>query len=90
METLSELFGKLKMLDPAKDGQQHAEDACMRAVHLNMLTMAGQPGAPSVLSASQWEFHHAIMQGKDLVVARPYRSWVMESVSFNLLDEWSI
>ncbi|KAF7875014.1 hypothetical protein EAF04_002186 [Stromatinia cepivora] len=62
-----------------------AGDACMRAVHLNLLTMAGQPGAPSVLTAPEWGFRHAIMQGKDLIVARPYKSWVMESVFFKLI-----
>lgn len=60
-------------------------DACMRAVHLNLLTKAGQPGAPSVLSAPRWGFTEAMFGGGKLVQPRPFGSWVMESVFFKLI-----
>lgn len=62
-----------------------AGDACMRAVHLALLTKAGQPGAATVLSADRWGFQAALFGGKEFVLPRPYGSWVMESVFFKLI-----
>lgn len=62
-----------------------AGDACMRAVHLTLLTRAGQPGAPTVLTAERWGFYATLFGGKEIVRKRPYASWVMETVFFKLV-----
>ena len=62
-----------------------AGDACMRAVHLALLTRAGQPGAPAVLTTPRWGFYEALFRGKEFVLPRPYGTWVMESIFFKLV-----
>jgi len=62
-----------------------AGDACMRAMHLALLTRTGQPGAPKVLTAPRWGFYAAMFGDKEFVLPRPYGSWVMESVFFKLI-----
>jgi len=62
-----------------------AGDACMRAVHLNLLTMVGQPGSPTVLTATRWGFSDALFGGEDLIIPRPFGSFVMETVFFKLI-----
>ena len=62
-----------------------AGDACMRAVQLTLLTQAGQPGAPTVLTAPRWGFYDALFRGSELILRREYKSWVMETVAFKLI-----
>ncbi|KAI9708947.1 MAG: hypothetical protein M1820_003641 [Bogoriella megaspora] len=59
-----------------------AGDACMRAVHLALVTRAGQPGAPTVLTAPKWGFYATLFQNKEFVLPRPYGTWVMENIFF--------
>lgn len=62
-----------------------AGDACMRAVHLALLTRAGQPGAASVLTDPRWGFYTTLFGGQPFELPRTYGSWVMESVFFKLI-----
>lgn len=62
-----------------------AGDACMRAVHLCLLARAGQPGAPSVLTAPSWGFYDALYRGEEFKLPRPYGSQVIESHFFKLI-----
>jgi 2-methylcitrate dehydratase len=57
--------------------------ACV--LYLNLLTKAGQPGAPTVLTAPQWDFYHTMLHDKEIKIVRPYSSWVMETVFFKLV-----
>ncbi|KAI1340857.1 MmgE/PrpD family-domain-containing protein [Xylariaceae sp. FL0016] len=53
-----------------------AGDACNRAVHLCFLAKAGQPGAPSVLTAPKWGFQDALFGGQELMVPKSYGTFV--------------
>ena len=61
-----------------------AGDACMRAVHLALLTKNGQPGAPTVLTASRWGFYDTLFEGQHFRLPRPLGSWVIESIFFKI------
>ena len=43
-----------------------AGDATARGVRLALLTLAGEPGYPHVLSAPRYGFHAALLRGKSL------------------------
>jgi len=60
-------------------------DACMRAVQLALLTRSGQPGAPTVLSATRWGFYDAIFQCKAFSLPRPFGTWVIENTIFKVV-----
>lgn len=62
-----------------------AGDACMRAVQMALLTRAGQPGAPTVLTAERWGFYATLFRGREFALRREYASWVMETVAFKLI-----
>ncbi|MCJ1352237.1 MAG: hypothetical protein MMC33_002221 [Icmadophila ericetorum] len=62
-----------------------AGDACMRAVHLALLTRAGQPGSPTVLTTPKWGFYGVLFRDKEFVLPRPYGTWVIENVFFKLI-----
>lgn len=62
-----------------------AGDACMRAVQMALLTRMGQPGAPTVLTASKWGFYATLFGGNEFTLQREYTSWVMETVFFKLI-----
>ena len=62
-----------------------AGDACMRAVHLALLTHKGQPGSPTVLTSPKWGFYAALFRDNEFVFPRPYGTWVMESIFFKLV-----
>ena len=59
-----------------------AGDATSRAVHLALLTLRGEMGYASVLTARTWGFYDVMLAGKPLVVSRPYGSYVMENILF--------
>ncbi|KAL8788550.1 MAG: hypothetical protein Q9213_001623 [Squamulea squamosa] len=62
-----------------------AGDACMRAVHLSILTRNGQPGAPTVLTVPRWGFYATYFGGKrEFELPRPFGTWVIESVFFKI------
>lgn len=61
-----------------------AGDACARAVMMALVTQKGQPGAPTVLSAERWGFNQTLFQGREIVRARDFGSWVMKSAAFKV------
>lgn len=61
-----------------------AGDACRRAVQLALLTMGGQMGYPSALTATGWGFQDVLFKGQALELERPLGSYVMEHVLFKI------
>lgn len=61
-----------------------AGDATSRAVRLAWLTMQGEMGYPSALTAKKWGFYDTIMQGKPLKMNRQFGTYVMENVLFKI------
>src|SRR3990167_9341207 len=60
-----------------------AGDASSRATRLAWLTMQGEMGYPSVLTAKKWGFYDTITHGA-LRISRTYGSYVMENVLFKV------
>jgi 2-methylcitrate dehydratase len=61
-----------------------AGDATSRAVRLALLTLQGEPGLPSALTAPKWGFDDVLFKGQQLKRSRPYGSYVMENVLFKI------
>jgi 2-methylcitrate dehydratase len=61
-----------------------AGDATARGVRLALLTLSGEPGCPSALSAPTWGFYDATFGGRRFAFQRPYGSYVMEHVLFKI------
>jgi 2-methylcitrate dehydratase len=61
-----------------------AGDATSRAVRLAMMTMKGEMGLPSVLSAPRWGFYDVLFKGNRFQFQREYGSYVMENVLFKI------
>ncbi|HET8700614.1 MAG TPA: bifunctional 2-methylcitrate dehydratase/aconitate hydratase, partial [Nitrococcus sp.] len=61
-----------------------AGDATARGVRLALLTMTGEMGYPSALSAPTWGFQDVLYKGKELKFSRGYASYVMENILFKL------
>ncbi|TAQ91169.1 hypothetical protein B7494_g549 [Chlorociboria aeruginascens] len=61
-----------------------AGDACMRAVHLALLAKSGQPGAPTVLTATKWGFYDTCFGSKSFELPRPFACWTMENIIFKV------
>jgi 2-methylcitrate dehydratase len=61
-----------------------AGDATSRAVRLALITMKGEPGLTSPLSAPHWGFCDVLIKGKPLVLPQPFGSYVMENVLFKI------
>jgi 2-methylcitrate dehydratase len=61
-----------------------AGDATSRAVRLALMTMSGESGLPSALSAPRWGFRDAVLRGAALVRQRPYGSYVAENGLFKV------
>ncbi|MEX1197021.1 MAG: 2-methylcitrate dehydratase [Pseudohongiellaceae bacterium] len=61
-----------------------AGDATSRAVRLADLTLRGEIGYPSVLTAPTWGFYDVQFQGKRFRFPRDYGSYVMENVLFKI------
>lgn len=61
-----------------------AGDATSRAVRLAWLTLQGEMGYPSALTAKKWGFYDTLMQGKPLQIPRAFGSYVMENVLFKI------
>ena len=60
-----------------------AGDASSRATRLAWLSMQGEMGYPSVLTAKKWGFYDTITHGA-LRISRTYGSYVMENVLFKV------
>jgi 2-methylcitrate dehydratase len=61
-----------------------AGDATSRAVRLALITMNGEPGLPSPLSAPRWGFSDVLFKGNRLALSQPFGSYVMENVLFKI------
>jgi 2-methylcitrate dehydratase len=61
-----------------------AGDATSRGVHLALLTLAGEPGYPSVLSVKKWGFYDVYFKGNPLVLKHPFQSYIMENILFKI------
>ncbi|MFN2333323.1 MAG: bifunctional 2-methylcitrate dehydratase/aconitate hydratase [Wenzhouxiangellaceae bacterium] len=61
-----------------------AGDACRRAVQLALLTLKGELGYPSALTAKGWGFQDVLFGGQQLVLERELGSYVMENVLFKI------
>src|SRR3990167_7958357 len=60
-----------------------AGDATSRATRLAWLTMQGEMGYPSALTAKKWGFYDTVTHGK-LQINKSYGSYVMENVLFKV------
>ncbi len=61
-----------------------AGDATSRAVRLADITMRGEIGYPSVLTAPTWGFYDVSFKGKPFEFTRAYESYVMENILFKI------
>ena len=61
-----------------------AGDATSRAVRLGMITLLGEMGYPSVLSAPKWGFEDVLFKGEQLSLPQAFGSYVMENVLFKI------
>ena len=61
-----------------------AGDATSRGVRLALLTLKGEMGYPSALTAKTWGFYDALFRGKPFRIKRPYGSYVMENIVFKI------
>jgi 2-methylcitrate dehydratase len=61
-----------------------AGDATSRAVRLALMTMHGEMGYPSALTAPTWGFYDAVFEGKPFSFSRPYGSYVVENILFKI------
>ena len=57
-----------------------AGDAAARGVWLALITMRGEKGCPSALTAKRWGFYDALLGGRGFKLVRPYGSYVMENI----------
>lgn len=61
-----------------------AGDATSRGVRLALLTLQGEMGYPSALTAPTWGFYGVSFKGKPFRFQRPYGSYVMENILFKI------
>lgn len=61
-----------------------AGDATSRAVRHAFMALSGEMGYATALSAPLWGFQDVLFKGKELVLARPLASYVMENVLFKI------
>lgn len=57
-----------------------AGDATARGVWLALITMKGERGCPSALTAKKWGFYDTLFEGRRLKLRRSYGHYVMENV----------
>ncbi|MCX4186498.1 bifunctional 2-methylcitrate dehydratase/aconitate hydratase [Methylophaga sp. OBS4] len=61
-----------------------AGDATSRAVRLALMTMKGEMGYPTALTAKTWGFYDVLFKGRPFTFQRQYSSYVMENVLFKI------
>ena len=61
-----------------------AGDATSRAVRLALMTMKGEMGYPTALTAKGWGFYDVLFKGNPFKFQRDYGSYVMENVLFKI------
>lgn len=61
-----------------------AGDATRRGVQLAWMTIQGEMGYPSALTAKKWGFYDSVLQGNPLILERGLGSYVMENILFKV------
>jgi 2-methylcitrate dehydratase len=61
-----------------------AGDATARGVLLALMSLKGEMGYPSVLTAPTWGFYEVLFKGRTFRRSRPYGSYVIENVLFKI------
>lgn len=61
-----------------------AGDATSRGVWLALMTLRGEKGYPSALTAKKWGFYDVLFKNQPFTFERPYGSYVMENVLFKI------
>lgn len=61
-----------------------AGDATSRAVRLALMTMKGEMGYPSALTAPKWGLQDAWFKSQQVKISRPFGSYVMENILFKI------
>ena len=61
-----------------------AGDATSRAVRLALISMTGEMGYPSALSAKAWGYYDVLFEGKPFGFQRPFGNYVMENILFKI------
>jgi 2-methylcitrate dehydratase len=61
-----------------------AGDATSRAVRHALFALKNEMGYPSALSAKTWGFQDVLFKGRELTLAQPLGSYVMENVLFKI------
>ncbi|MBL8373840.1 bifunctional 2-methylcitrate dehydratase/aconitate hydratase, partial [Accumulibacter sp.] len=61
-----------------------AGDATARGVLLALISLKGEMGYPTVLTAPTWGFYDVLFKGQTFRLSRPYGSYVMENVLFKI------
>ena len=61
-----------------------AGDATSRGLWLAQLALRGEMGCPAALSAPQWGFQDVVLRGRELKLAQPLGSYVVENVLFKV------
>jgi 2-methylcitrate dehydratase len=61
-----------------------AGDATSRGVWLALISVAGEGGYPSVLTADKWGFYDVSFHGGRFSLSRPYGAYVMENILFKV------
>src|SRR5579884_3656084 len=61
-----------------------AGDATSRAVRLALMTLRGEMGYASALTAKTWGFYDVVFKGKPFAFSRPYGSYVIENILFKI------
>lgn len=61
-----------------------AGDATSRGVRLALMTMKGEKGYPSALTAKHWGFSDVLFSGKPVHLARKLETYVMENILFKI------
>ena len=59
-----------------------AGDATSRAVHLALITLQGEMGYPTALTAKKWGFYDVSFQGKSFRLSQPLGHYVIENILF--------
>ena len=61
-----------------------AGDATSRAVRLALITMTGEMGYPSALTAKTWGYYDVLFKGNPFSIPQGYGSYVMENILFKI------
>ncbi|MBI3045505.1 MAG: bifunctional 2-methylcitrate dehydratase/aconitate hydratase [Betaproteobacteria bacterium] len=61
-----------------------AADAASRSVRLALMTLKGEMGYPTALTAKRWGLYDVAFKGKPFTFQRPYGSYVVENVLFKI------